>query len=186
MKAARDWLGRRLLPPGRGGYRAIPGPAPKRLPPPPPPTSHTSSMRRKWAEELATKFDRQVQIAQCTPEDERSGVREGMIVTWIAAAKAVREYGETKPPCPCGQALPCALTDTGYPWCTRCASHHRHPETCEQDDGETAPLKTPAEWCSQQAMRVLCGRWHRVTERSQQQCLQTINHQGLCDGETNP
>lgn len=97
MKGARDWLGRRLLPPGRGGYRAIPGPAPKRLPPAPPPTSHTTSMRREWADELAAEFDRRVRIAQRTPESERSGVREGMIVTWISAAKIVREYGETTP-----------------------------------------------------------------------------------------
>lgn len=43
----------------------------------------------------------------------------------------------TQDTCPCGETLPCALDDTGYPWCGNCGEHHRHPETCRTSTSGT-------------------------------------------------
>lgn len=40
--------------------------------------------------------------------------------------------------CPCGEQLPCAMDDVGYPWCENCSEHHRHPELCELELGAGA------------------------------------------------
>ena len=48
----------------------------------------------------------------------------GTVVGWLCESHAPER-------CPCGEHLPCALEDTGYPWCVNCSEHHRHPELCE-------------------------------------------------------
>jgi hypothetical protein len=50
--------------------------------------------RREAAEEIAAKSLRRAQLAERVPEPMRSGVREGMIVTWLAAQKLALEVAE--------------------------------------------------------------------------------------------
>lgn len=52
-----------------------------------------AAIRRDMAEEIAQKCLRRSQLAERVPEGERSGVREGMVLTWLAAEKLARESG---------------------------------------------------------------------------------------------
>jgi len=49
----------------------------------------------------------------------------------IGGHSATRDGHDAR--CPCGERLPCAMADVGYPWCVNCLEHHRHPELCELD-----------------------------------------------------
>jgi hypothetical protein len=49
--------------------------------------------RREVANEVADALAARAEIAQRIPASERSGVREGMVVTWLAAEKLAREIG---------------------------------------------------------------------------------------------
>lgn len=50
--------------------------------------------RKEAAEEIAAKCLRRAQLAERVPEPMRSGVREGMVVTWLAAQKLAWEVAE--------------------------------------------------------------------------------------------
>ena len=47
--------------------------------------------RTEAAEEIAAKCLRRAQLAERVPEGERSGVREGMVLTWLEAERLARE-----------------------------------------------------------------------------------------------
>ena len=47
--------------------------------------------RKEAAEELAETFGRRIRFADRIPEGERSGVREGMYITWIAAQRLAQD-----------------------------------------------------------------------------------------------
>jgi hypothetical protein len=55
-------------------------------------TREARAIRREVANEIADALAARAKIAQRAP-GERSGVREGMVVTWLAAEKLAREIG---------------------------------------------------------------------------------------------
>ena len=52
------------------------------------------TLLQEQADEIANKMRRRAQIAERVPEGERSGVREGMVVTWLAAERLAREVAD--------------------------------------------------------------------------------------------
>jgi hypothetical protein len=54
--------------------------------------------RAEAAEEIAEACAERARLANRIPESTRSGVREGMIVAWIAAEKLAREIGSRETP----------------------------------------------------------------------------------------
>lgn len=96
----------------RGGYPAGDTPASELKPPPDSmisksslPATYTAAevkvltakARQDAAEEIAKACAERARLANRIPEPERSGVREGMIVAWIAAEKLTREIGNREP-----------------------------------------------------------------------------------------
>jgi hypothetical protein len=52
------------------------------------------AIRQQVAEEIAAKCLRRAQLAERVPEGERSGVREGMVLTWLEAERLARDTGK--------------------------------------------------------------------------------------------
>jgi hypothetical protein len=57
-------------------------------------TREARAVRREVANEIADALAARAKIAQRAPVADRSGVREGMIVTWLAAEKLAREFAK--------------------------------------------------------------------------------------------